>query len=60
MKKIGFIFALVLFASWSQAKAGVYISEIMYDFEGTDTDYEWVELGNDGGVGSLMMVQIII
>ena len=49
MKKIGFIFALVLFASWSQAKAGVYISEIMYDFEGTDTDYEWVELGNDGG-----------
>ena len=48
MKKIGFIFALVLFICWNHAKADVYISEIMYDFEGTDTDYEWVEIGNDG------------
>ena len=45
MKKIGFIFALVLFICWNHAKADVYISEIMYDFEGTDTDYEWVEIG---------------
>ncbi len=49
MKKSVIILVLLLLTFASQAKAGVYISEIMYDYEGTDTDYEWVELANDGG-----------
>lgn len=49
MKTRGLIFIFLFFIVGSQAKADVYISEIMYDFEGTDTDYEWIELGNDGG-----------
>lgn len=49
MKKLVIIFLLVFSSLAIEAKAGVYISEIMYDYEGTDTDYEWVELSNDGG-----------
>jgi hypothetical protein len=29
------------------AGAGVYISEIMYDLDGTDSDREWIEIHND-------------
>lgn len=49
MKKSVIIFVLFFLSFAGQAKAGVYISEIMYDYEGTDTDYEWVELANDSG-----------
>ncbi len=30
------------------ASAGVYITEIMFDVEGTDTGREWIEVYNDG------------
>jgi hypothetical protein len=45
MKKIIFIFALILVPKITNAE--VYISEIMYDLEGTDSDREWVEVYND-------------
>ena len=45
MKKI-FLLAFVVFVP-QITNAGVYISEIMYDLDGTDSDREWVEVHND-------------
>jgi hypothetical protein len=45
VKIISIAFFIAL-PSFSFAK--VYISEIMYDLPGTDTDREWLEIHNDG------------
>lgn len=44
-KKI-FLLAFIMFVP-NIVNASVYISEIMYDLEGTDSDREWVEIHND-------------
>ena len=50
MKKVvGLLFALSLFLMFTaRVHAAVVISEIMYDFSGTDTNHEWVEIENTG------------
>jgi hypothetical protein len=45
MKKI-ILLAFIAFVP-QITNAGVYISEIMYDLDGTDSDREWVEVHND-------------
>jgi hypothetical protein len=45
MQKTLFIFLILLLPQITSAE--VYISEIMYDLEGTDSNREWVEIHND-------------
>ncbi len=42
-----YIVALLIFISSSASVYAVYISEIMYDPQGSDTSREWVEIYND-------------
>ena len=39
---------LILLAISGYAFAGVVINEVLYDYPGTDTGYEWIELYNPG------------
>ena len=48
MKKMAFVYAILLVFVPTHVSAGVYISEIMYDASGTDAQHEWVEIHNDG------------
>ncbi|PIS13682.1 MAG: hypothetical protein COT67_00480, partial [Candidatus Tagabacteria bacterium CG09_land_8_20_14_0_10_41_14] len=48
MKKLGFIFILMILFLPFSAFAGVVINEIMYDLEGADAGREWVEIFNNG------------
>lgn len=45
--KLKFLFLCALLVPFA-ANAGIYISEIMYDPEGSDSDKEWVEVVNVG------------
>lgn len=50
MKNVGprFLFLIFCFLLFSHVVYGsVYITEVMYDLPGTDTDREWVEVYND-------------
>lgn len=48
MLKKRFLFIFVLFFAASPVYANVFISEIMYDLEGSDNGREWVEIKNNG------------
>lgn len=50
-KNIKFIVILAIFSLPHIANADLEITEIMYDLEGTDTGYEWIEVYNAGDEG---------
>ena len=47
MKLLRFLL-IILFALPGTAFADVVISEIMYDLDGSDSGYEWIEIHNTG------------